>query len=177
MWQPVNMIYSRHFEMHYPHVICHGKVCLFGSVIQLFDTPALITVSHHCTIYIISISLSVTSINIKGISVTKAMYSCNKVRDPGDHYWDLSPHPMMTSSSENIFRVTGPLCGEITGHRWIPSQRPVTRNFAVFFICAWTNDTPVFWDAIAFSMMSLKSNYCDSFEDLKSLQISRRAPV
>ena len=27
---------------------------------------------------------------------------------------------MMTSSSENIFRVTGPLWGEFTGHRWIP---------------------------------------------------------
>ena len=26
----------------------------------------------------------------------------------------------MTSSSGNIFRVTGPLCGEFTGHRWIP---------------------------------------------------------
>ena len=39
---------------------------------------------------------------------------------------------MMTSSNGNIFRVTGPLCGEFTGHRWIPSQRPVTRSFDVF---------------------------------------------
>ena len=29
-------------------------------------------------------------------------------------------HNMMTSSNGNIFRVTGPLCGEFTGHRWIP---------------------------------------------------------
>ena len=27
---------------------------------------------------------------------------------------------MMTSSNGNIFRVTGPLCGEFAGHRWIP---------------------------------------------------------
>ena len=27
---------------------------------------------------------------------------------------------IMTSSNGNIFRDTGPLCGEITGHRWIP---------------------------------------------------------
>ena len=27
---------------------------------------------------------------------------------------------MMTSSNGNIIRVTGPLCGEFTGHRWIP---------------------------------------------------------
>ena len=40
---------------------------------------------------------------------------------------------LMTSSNGNIFRVTGPLCGEFTGHRWIPSQGPVTRSFDVFF--------------------------------------------
>ena len=34
---------------------------------------------------------------------------------------------MMTSSNENIFLVTGPLCGEFT------TQRPVTRSFGVFF--------------------------------------------
>ena len=27
---------------------------------------------------------------------------------------------MMMSSNENIFRVTGHLCGEFTGSRWIP---------------------------------------------------------
>ena len=40
---------------------------------------------------------------------------------------------MMTSSNGSIFLVTGPLCGEFTGHRWIPAQRPVTRSFDVFF--------------------------------------------
>ena len=40
---------------------------------------------------------------------------------------------MMTSSNGNIFRVTGHLCGEFTGLRWIPAQRPVTRSFDVFF--------------------------------------------
>ena len=30
---------------------------------------------------------------------------------------------MMTSSSGNIFRVSGPLCGESTGHRWIPRTK------------------------------------------------------
>ena len=40
---------------------------------------------------------------------------------------------MMTSSNGNIFRVTGHLCGEFTGPRWIPAQRPATRSFDVFF--------------------------------------------
>ena len=40
----------------------------------------------------------------------------------------------MTSSNGNIFRVTGHLCGEFTGPRWIPrTQRPVTRSFDVCF--------------------------------------------
>ena len=49
-------------------------------------------------------------------------------------YYGNSPwyptHYMMTSSNGNIFRVTGPLCGEF------PSQRPVTRSFDVSLICA-----------------------------------------
>ena len=39
---------------------------------------------------------------------------------------------MMTSSNGNIFRVTGPLCGEFTGPGEFPTQRPVTRSFDVF---------------------------------------------
>ena len=40
---------------------------------------------------------------------------------------------MKTSSNGNIFRVTGPLCGEFTGPGEFPAQRPVTRSFDVFF--------------------------------------------
>ena len=38
-----------------------------------------------------------------------------------------TPPFMMTSSNGNIFRVTGPLCGEF------PAKRPVTRSFDVSF--------------------------------------------
>ena len=40
---------------------------------------------------------------------------------------------IMTSSNGNIFCVTAPLWGESTGHRWIPSQRPMTQSFEAFF--------------------------------------------
>ena len=40
---------------------------------------------------------------------------------------------MMTSSNGNIFRVTGHFVRGTTGHQWIPSQRPVTRNFDIFY--------------------------------------------
>ena len=40
---------------------------------------------------------------------------------------------MMTSSNGSIFRVTGPLCGEFTGHRWIPRTKASDAEFDVFF--------------------------------------------
>ena len=40
---------------------------------------------------------------------------------------------MMASSNETNSRLTGPLWGESTGHWCIPSQRPVTRSFDIFF--------------------------------------------
>ena len=61
---------------------------------------------------------------------------------------------IMTSSNGNIFRVTGPLCREFTGHRWIPPQKAMFSLICdVFFdflwippkkamfslICAWIN--------------------------------------
>ena len=54
---------------------------------------------------------------------------------------------MMTSSNGNIFRVTGPLCGDFTGHRWIPHTKASDAElwcflwFGAFFgvFCAWLN--------------------------------------
>ena len=34
-----------------------------------------------------------------------------------------STRPIMKSSNENIFRVTGPLCGEFASHRWLPHTK------------------------------------------------------
>ena len=39
----------------------------------------------------------------------------------------------MTSSSGNVFRVTGHLCG------WIPAQSPVAQSFDIFFDLLWIN--------------------------------------
>ena len=46
------------------------------------------------------------------------------------HKWALS---MMTSSNGNIFRVTGPLCGEFTGHWWIPRTKASDTELWCFF--------------------------------------------
>ena len=54
-------------------------------------------------------------------------------RGPGSLIIGSSGVDLMTSSNGIIFRVTGPLWGETKGHLWIPSQKPVTRSFDVFF--------------------------------------------
>ena len=50
------------------------------------------------------------------------------------YYWNLLERTknMMTSSNGNIFRVTGPLCGELVTGEFL-AQRPVTRSFDAFF--------------------------------------------
>ena len=40
---------------------------------------------------------------------------------------------MMASSNGNIFRVTGHLCGEFTGHRWIPRTKASDAELWCFF--------------------------------------------
>ena len=47
---------------------------------------------------------------------------------------------MMTSSNGNIFHVTGPLCGEFTGHRWIPLTKASEHGALMFSLnWAWIN--------------------------------------
>ena len=50
---------------------------------------------------------------------------------------------MVTSSNGNIFRVTGLLCGEFTGHRWIPHTKASDAELWYFFylrVNSWANN-------------------------------------
>ena len=62
---------------------------------------------------------------------------------------------MMTSSNGSIARVTGPLCGEFTGHWWIPLTKA---SDADLWCTLWSAPeqtikktllTPVIYDAVA----------------------------
>ena len=68
-------------------------------------------------------ALASVSFKVIGRIMTMRYRECTVIA----HMWQ----DMMTSSNGNIFRVTCPLCGEFTGE--FPTQRPVTRNFDVFF--------------------------------------------
>ena len=67
----------------------------------------------------------------------------------------------MTSSNGNIFRDTGPLCGEFTGHQWIPHTKASDAELWCFLLSTpeWTVEYTivrlVIWDAIALFMPSL----------------------
>ena len=72
-----------------------------------------------------------------------------------------APMCMVTSPNGNIFRVTGPLWGESSGHRWIPLTKASDAELWCFIWSApeqraeQTPETPVIWDAITLIMKSL----------------------
>ena len=49
---------------------------------------------------------------------------------------------MMMSSNGSIFRVTGPLCGEFTGYRWIPCTKGSDAQLWCKQSLSWWFDTP-----------------------------------
>ena len=68
---------------------------------------------------------------------------------------------MITSWNGSIFRVTGPLCREFTGHRWISLTKVSNAEIWYFLWSApeqtveQTIETPVIWDVIVPIMTSL----------------------
>ena len=83
--------------------------------------------------------------------------------------------PMMTSSNGNIFRVTGPLCGEFTGHRWIPRTKAsdaeninAPRHWPLWGNSPVTGDLPaskVRFITIVLWQLSAKSHYNVAIKD------------
>ena len=67
----------------------------------------------------------------------------------------------MTSSNGNILCATGPLWGESPGHRWIPLTKSSDADLWCFLWSApeqtveQTIETPMIWDTIALTMVSL----------------------
>ena len=70
-------------------------------------------------------------------------------------------YDMMTSSNGNIFRITGSLCREFTGHWWTPLTKASDEKLWCFLwsvpeqMVEQTVKMPVIWDAIELIMMSL----------------------
>ena len=80
----------------------------------------------------------------------------------GLFHWHWANICMMTSSNGNLFRVTGHLCGEFTGPRWISRTKASDAELWCFLWSAsektieWTIVRLVIWDAITPIMTSLQ---------------------
>ena len=61
---------------------------------------------------------------------------------------------IMTSSNRNSYRVTGPLWGGSTGHRWFPLAKASFLLTAPEQTAEQTIETLVIWDAIVLIMTS-----------------------
>ena len=81
-----------------------------------------------------AIFCSVTYINIRGWKTIFTILHHTMVRESLLRVMQLCTH-MMTSSNGNNFRVTGPLCGEFTSHRWIPLTKA---SDAELWCCLWS---------------------------------------
>ena len=57
------------------------------------------------------------------IPITLQNYKCEQSTELRNNPFSGFRDIMMTSSNGNIFRVTGPLRREFTGHRWIPRTK------------------------------------------------------
>ena len=65
--------------------------------------------------------------------IADSVYNVPKIRS------DTCPDSPCPWWNGNIFRITGHLCGELTGHRWIPRTKASDAEFLFSLICAWMN--------------------------------------
>ena len=88
--------------------------------------------------YVISVWITVSidahdSISMLFISIRKTFIGCISYLINTTILHDSTiVRFMMTSSNGNIFRVTGHLCGEFTGARWIPHTKASDAEFWCF---------------------------------------------
>ena len=64
--------------------------------------------------------------------VANRQYAITRSNDDTVH-WHMISFITMDHTHWFPICVTCTLCGEFTGHRWIPPQKPVTKSFEVFF--------------------------------------------
>ena len=79
------------------------------------------------------------SVNLMFVSISK--YVNDNFTETEISFWqNLITASMMTSSNGNIFHVIGPLCGEFTGHRWMPPTKASDAELWCFLWSApWIN--------------------------------------
>ena len=114
------------------------SVCCTDAYMRHWASMSYIIYNIHCSktfkhahlLHVFIVHLLIFTLNIV-LNQTNTAWEDNHRLSLG---WSQGEINMMTSSNGNIFRVTGPLYGEFTGHRWIPiTQKPATHSLNVVF--------------------------------------------
>ena len=154
-------------DIHIPEktVFILRQGCGLFQAEQRPDTQWVQKSSKHRGVKLVSVKGKVTRRILSIVIVTAADMMIELLSTPHPHpYGPESTLALvtMTSSNGNIFRVTGPLWGESTDHRWIPLKKA---NDAELWCFLWTAPeqtveqtikTPVIWDAITRIMTPLQ---------------------
>ena len=118
------------------YATCNSDLYIFFK----FTAVTILLKGCRCSIFLIGNSLLITQLDLDRKGASGAIHThltywpcpllCHLAGDIG---CTSVCGFLMTSPNGNIFCVTGHLCWEFTGHRWIPAQRPVTQSFGVSF--------------------------------------------
>ena len=96
-------------------------ICLYCIVLYYITSMLFVIIDCHLYLLGCDIHRLVLQMAISNVSQGSASFA------------RFSKVSMMTSSNGNIFRVTGPLCGEFTGLRWIPHTKASDAELWCFF--------------------------------------------
>ena len=81
-------------------------------------------------------------------------------------------HDMMTSPNGNIFPVTGPLCGEFTGHQWIPLRKASDVSFDLSLNTGFSKQLRCRWfETLSFSLWRHCKNWSSTMNIYSALWI------
>ena len=126
-------------ELLYPTLL--SQLCSWRNTIAGWANPAKIDLRFRLKWFIRSVIVYIfqqfyTSIvtiiwELLYVQLGTAIGSPILVATSWTNFWYVIYHDDVING--NIFRVTGLLWGEFTGHLWIPFTRPVTRSFDAFF--------------------------------------------
>ena len=85
------------------------------------------------------LNLNNWTILFKGARVERCLVTIGQICRGSEAKVNRYQVVMMTSSNGDIFRVTGPMCGELAAHRWIPLTKAGDSELWCFLWHAWIN--------------------------------------
>ena len=101
-----------------PDLAIASHMCIMNNDNNIITNP-------YADIFSSSVIYQLKLVDVITSHIKRLQLHVHVVSDDVTWEWNAIPRLiyMMTSSNGNIFRVTDPLCGEFTGHRWIPRKK------------------------------------------------------